>query len=619
MSDITETRHTEDNGDGLVLVRCGVLVLACGYFVMAVLHRPPLAAMLDGFLLSHQQRGACLRSLLLWSLVTAFLLAGALRLARRRGSTTTLGGLVAALWPLTLLPVAWYVFDVKAWVVSPVLLYAVASVSCAACVLITRWPPAKPKLALPAALKRRGPGAALAVAIIAYVVYVSVHTIVNHHSLGTAAYDLGLQENALWNTLHGDLLFSSPMDSHYLGVHASFILLLIAPLYGLAPMTETLLVLQALVLGLAALPLYLFARDVLSNELQALLLGVLWLSHPAVGGANFYDFHPIAFAPVILFTAALFWWREKQLGFWLSIALLLTVKEEMAIVVVLLGIAALMSGRRRQGVLLIAVGGLAYVVLQHLVIPHFAGGAHSYTWYYTDLIPSGEGPRGLLTTVLLNPVYTLEFALTQPKVLFFFQLFAPLAFLPFLTARGIVLTSYGLAATLLASRAPLHQIGFQYALSLLALGFIGALLALYPMSAGRRRAALAAAAMLAVVTCFHYGMIWPRHNFTGGFHTIDFDYSEADRARYRELRRLVEKIPDGAAVLASENLVPHVARRHTVETTRYVRRRPPRVWDAILVHNDSSVGDLRNIPSIGNAGKYDVEATDHFVLMLRRR
>lgn len=133
----------------------------------------------------------------------------------------------------------------------------------------------------------------------------------------------------------------------------------------------------------------------------------------------------------------------------------------MAIVVVLLGIVALLERDRRRGAILVAIGPAAYVVLQQMVIPHFAGGAHSYAWYYAEMIPRGEGPAGLLTTILVNPVHTLKVALTQPRILFVLQLFAPLALLPLCTARGAVLVSYGLASTLLASRPPLHQIGFQ--------------------------------------------------------------------------------------------------------------------------------------------------------------
>ncbi len=464
-------------------------------------------------------------------------------------------------------------------------------------------------------MEKAGPWVLLGAAIAAYVIYVSIHTIQHHLSLGTSAFDLGIQENILWNTVHGDILYSSLMGGNYLGIHTSLVLLLVAPIYALAPSTETLLAFQATALGVAALPLYLLARTVLDNSRQGLLVALLWLTHPAVAGANFYDFHPIACAPVFLFTAVYFWWLQRWTPFWISIALLLSVKEELSIIVVLLGIVTLMSGNRRKGFQILAVGVAAYVVLQHLVIPHFAGGAHSYSWYYSEIIPSGEGPRGLVTTVLLNPVFALEFILTQAKALYVFQLFAPLALLPFFTARGAILISYGLAATLLASRPPLHQIGFQYALTLLALGFVGALLALVRFSDDGRRRALIAAVLLAVVTCYHYGMIWPRHHFTGGFSTIDFDYSERDRERYRELKELIEQIPPEDTVLASENLVPHVAQRHIVETTRHVRDRKFPHYDSILVVNDGEAQRLRGTPGLNGLRDHEIAArSERFIL-----
>jgi uncharacterized membrane protein len=583
-----------------------VFALCVGYSVMAVVHRPPLAAMLGGSLLSTAFRSELLLSLGLWSLATAVVLAAGLRWAQRGGRRpAALGELVAGLWPLTLAPLACYAFNIPAWSASPVLLYAVTTACCGYCVLRTEFPD-RHRRSIVRSLEKVGPWVLLGTAIAAYVFYVSIHTIHHHWSLGTSAFDLGIQENILWNTVHGDILYSSLMGGNYLGTHTSLVLILAAPIYALAPATETLLVLQAMVLGLAALPLYLLARKVLENNWQGVLIAMIWLTHPAVAGANFYDFHPIAFSPLFLFTAVHFWWCRRWRPFWISIALLLSVKEELSIIVVLLGIVTLMSGNRRQGLQIAAVGAVAYAVLQHLVIPHFAGGAHSYSWYYTDMIPSGEGPRGLVTTALLNPFFTLKFALTQPKLLYVFQLFAPLALLPFFTARGVVLISYGLAATLLASRPPLHQIGFQYALTLLALGFVGALLALDRCSDGGRRRALTAAVLLTVVTCFHYGMIWPRHNFTGGFSAIDFDYSARDRERYRELMELVGRIPENAAVLAGENLVPHVAQRRIVETTRHVHDRKYPHYDFILVVDDGDAQRLRRAPGLDGLRGYGI-------------
>jgi len=599
-----------------VFVHFGVLALAVGYAVMVAIHRPPLAAMVGGALLPTPFRSQLLQSVALWSLAAATLMAACLHWSRRReGWPTTVGELVAGLWPLTLLPLAWYVFDIEAWSASPVLLYAISTVACAYCVIRTELPSSRDTWSIPPFLKSHAPWILLGAAIAAYVIYVSFHTILNHRSIGTCAFDLGVMESSIWNALHGEFLYSSLTNSHFFGVHTSLVLLLVIPVYALAPATETLLVIQTLVIGLSALPLYLLGRKILDKDWQALLIALLWLTHPALAGANFYDFHPVAFAPLFLFTAIYYWWSQRWVPFWISIGLLLTVKEDLAIVTVLIGVVTLMTGNRRQGVLIVAVGAVAYMFLQHLMIPHFAGGPHSYTWYYTEMIPEGEGPRGLVTTALLNPVFTVGFLLTEARALYVFQLLAPLAFLPFFTARGAVLISYGLAATLLATRPQLHQIGYQYALTLLALAFVGALLALQKMSTDWRRRALAAAVLLGVITCYHYGMIWPRHNFSGGFHTIDFDYTERDRERYRELREMVDLIPEEAAVLASETLVPHVARRNTVDTTRYLRQRKSRQYDFILIHNDDqSIRDLR-----GGLRHYEIVRRNEFFRLFKRR
>ena len=241
-----------------------VLSLCVGYSVMVMVHRPPLAAMLGGNLLSTTMRSELIKSLGFWSMVVAVLMAAGLRWSRRGGRwPTSLGQLVSGLWPLTLVPLAFYAFNFPAWSASPVLLYAVTTAAGAYCVLRTEAPGQRRRWSISPSVESVGPWVVLGAAIAAYVLYVSIHTIHNHWSLGTSAFDLGIQENILWNTVHGDILYSSLMGGNYLGTHTSLVLLLVAPIYALAPSTETLLVLQALILGLAALPLYFLARKVL--------------------------------------------------------------------------------------------------------------------------------------------------------------------------------------------------------------------------------------------------------------------------------------------------------------------------------------------------------------------
>jgi uncharacterized membrane protein len=604
------------------VIHAVVLILAAGYGLALILDRPPLASMIAGTLLDTPNRHALLLSMLVWTLLVAFgftgLLAVTARLRPGEDRTRALARLTSIWWPVTLLPLAAYAFDRDVWPEAPIILYCIALVVCGYCAYWARRPEWLGRLARSAREWTAGPAVLLAAITATYVVYVSLHTIRHHYSLGTSAYDLGIHENFLWNTIHGEFFQSSIEGGSHLGVHTSLVILLIAPLYALAPATETLLVIQAVLIGGAAWPLYETVRRETDSRWSALTVAVLWLAHPGVQGANFYDFHAIAFAPVLLFLTVFMWRSGRWTWFWVCVVLLLTVKEDMGFVVAALGAVLVLDGRARHGAATIAAGAVAYLALQHGVISHFSGGGHSYTWYYQQIIPEGEGPAGALATVVLNPVFALRHALAPGKTLYLLQLLAPLALLPLRTIRGVALLAYPVAASLLASRQPMFTLGFQYALVVLAPAFVGVVLALEGRSSQWRRRALAAAVMLTVITSFHYGMIWPRHNFSGGFRTIDFSFDATDRERFDEVMSCVRRIPPDAEVLASETLVPHVSRRPFVSTIRDISRDPHHPYDAVFVLKDDRSRLLGHVVNQAvRRGLVVVHDGEHCVLMLR--
>jgi uncharacterized membrane protein len=93
---------------------------------------------------------------------------------------------------------------------------------------------------------------ALALLIVGYATGVGWATVVQHRLLETRAYDLGIMENVLWHTCQGRWLESSLEGGNHLGVHTSFVLLVLAPLYCLFPRAETLLLAQAGMFAIAA-------------------------------------------------------------------------------------------------------------------------------------------------------------------------------------------------------------------------------------------------------------------------------------------------------------------------------------------------------------------------------
>ena len=395
------------------------------------------------------------------------------------------------------------------------------------------------------------PTATVAGGAFAYAVYFSIITIQNHYRLGTSGYDLGIENNLVWNAAHanGPLFKSSviggPTSTH-LGLHTTWISYLIAIPYRLLPRPETLLVLQAMLIGGAALPLYAFARRHIGDWL-ACLVGLLFLLYPPLHGSNLYDFHYLPFAPFFLWTTLAL--LEAKRDRWAVVAVVLTLanREDMSALLAVLGVYMVLAGRRpRAGMILAAVGAVYFVIVKMIWMPRLLGGGQAYSDQYQDLIPHGEhGFGGVLKTVFANPAFTIGSLIERDKLSYLLQIMAPLAFFAWRRPIGALCTVPGFFFTLLSTRYPaLVKISFQYTAYWTSFLFIavvenfawlkrGAATAASPAVAAQRRVSLRAWAVAMTVamlaTSYQLGVVFQRNTAWGGF--LKFDVGDHARGQ----------------------------------------------------------------------------------------
>ena len=174
--------------------------------------------------------------------------------------------------------------------------------------------------------------------VIGYVITFSYFTIMKHYAFRTNAWDVGGFAQAFWTTLRFGKVFEYNVEFYltssksFFGIHFSPILYAVLPFYALYPRTETLLIIQTVILALAALPVYLLARDVLNSRLAGLVFAASYLLSPLVQGVNWFDFHLEAFLPLEYLYALYFMRKNKYLLYAAFIALTLVTLEQMAIV-----------------------------------------------------------------------------------------------------------------------------------------------------------------------------------------------------------------------------------------------------------------------------------------------
>jgi len=418
-----------------------------------------------------------------------------------------------------------------------------------------------------------------------YAIYFSYFTIQNHWNLRTSAYDLAIEDNVVYNAMYGEMLKASPMfgpTGIHLGHHATFFAFLLAPFYALSPQAETLLIIQAIIIGAAVIPLFLFARSRL-GPWYAAIIAVLYVLYAPVHGANLYDFHypplGIGFVFWTVYLVDIKRYRWAALAIFLS----LSVREDIALQIFVVGAYFVLSNRRPKAGLIIAAVGIGYFLIMKMgVMPAVRGGKESFAWYYKDLIPPGgpKGFSGILATIGGNPGYTLTRLLQNEKILYILQIMTPFAFLPWRRGIGFVFCLPGLLMTLLAHREASYQISFQYTAHWSIGMFLAVIIILTMMNRpawpqddrGRIRVAswMWAIVIVMLATSYQHGAVLQQNTARGGFMAFKFKRTDRDVKRYEALWSLIDKMPEDAKVASTERLLPHMSNRRDAYTIRTV-------------------------------------------------
>jgi uncharacterized membrane protein len=399
---------------------------------------------------------------------------------------------------------------------------------------------------------------ALAALALAYVI---VMTLAQFHKLDSfeMGFDLAIREQVVWNTIHGRWLATSALATTPTDLGRDLIVLdvLLALPYKLLPDTRTLLVLQTLAIAVGVVPLYALAKRHLSPQ-AGLAFGAAYLAYKPLHFLNLYEFQLRAFALAPILGMFYFLDSGKLRGFLVCALLALCTRSDVALVVAMFGVYALIRRKpKRFAVSALLLGAVWFATAILVVVPRFNGGAqfHYFEWY--DNL--GHTPAEALHTVLTDPLTVMDTVVSEPKLLLLGSVYGLLAFLPLLRPDVLVVALPTLAMCLLSDRPMLSSIRKQYPAVLYPLAFAGAILAvetILRIPAFERRRRVALPALLALVVGLNVGAQWLSPPTTWRF------LSQWTRPSFAPaVDRLLEKIPPEAAVAVSSRVAPNLAQR----------------------------------------------------------
>jgi len=402
---------------------------------------------------------------------------------------------------------------------------------------------------LPAAILCR---ALLVLAVAGFVATFTWQTWTAHARFGTYGFDLGIFDQGTWllSQLHNP--FVTIRGLNLFGDHASYILVLVAPLYWLWSDPRLLLLLQVLGLAAPAVALYVVAGRRFGNPAAGLAVAVAYLAYPAMQWAATWQFHPETLAAGFLAGAVVAADARRDRLLAVCVALALLCKEDVGLVVAGFGVMLWLNGDARRGKRL-AVAGLGwFLITTFALIPLVdrAGSPHFALNY-------GIRDDSLVTALVSIPklgAQAFSFALTNNGLRYLLLIFVPLALLPLASWRSLAPVAAPIALNLAATHPYQHEIRYHY-LAVSSLFLVLAAAAGIAALSARRRSRLGALCLVllltAGVTDYLYGPApWSKTPSLG-------TKPAAAAARYEALARVV----DGAGVSAQFHLISHLAER----------------------------------------------------------
>jgi uncharacterized membrane protein len=481
-----------------------------------------------------------------------------------------------------------------------------------------------------------------------YIAFFGILTVQQHNAFQTTAFDLGNVDQAVWNTRHGRPFAMTNIEglTNRLGTHVEPILLPVSLLYFVWSDPRALLLLQTVVIALGAWPVYLLARRAMGNaqyptpntqhEPQPaqyafrlasyalpLVFALAYLLFPALQSANVFDFHAVALAPTFFLFAFYFVETERWGAYALFALLTMSCKEDMPLLVAMLGLYALVVRRCwRVGLATLTVAMVWFLAAVGWIMPHFdTRGVSPLANRYAYL---GDSPLEMVVTLVTRPSVVLEQLRAAGAFGYVANLLAPVAFLSLFAPQVLVLGLPSLLINLLSTEGTMHQLeGFHYGATLVPAVVVsaayGAAWLNRRLSRFRLLPLLLAAVVLAATLLYHWG-----HGYTPL--AADFRGSWPEVTDHHRLgEEIARSIPTGASLAALPRPNPHASQRqqlYMIDRVENGRLAP--LDDAEYVWLDVTDGwplhpnDLKAGVDSLLAGDYGVERAADGWLLLRR-
>ncbi len=395
---------------------------------------------------------------------------------------------------------------------------------------------------------------AVAIGVMLYAIIFS-YLLLYRLSIFQLEFDLAIFNQAFWTTTHTGGIFENSIEgrSHF-GTHFSPILIILLPFYYLVSGPVTLLVAQSVLLSLGAVPIYLCARKLIDEKVGC-IIAFIYLLYPALHGITLYDFHEVAFLPVLLGFALYFLLTGKRNICLVFCLLCMCIKEDVSLIVIMIGLIGLIMNRtidykkNWQYIVLIILPIILLFFWFVVIKPAFCFGdvnaGSQFLDQYSDLSANFSDNNNYRWSYLI-------------------MIFAPLLCLPFAAPLIFSISIPSFMEILFSPISYYYSINYQYSALIIPVLFMAVIKVFQKLQNGtliRKKIVMPLLVLTLISTIICTSLFSPA---LIPLKLINAGYQDTISGHNSNVIELTDVIPENASVSTQLNLLPFVSERKTL-------------------------------------------------------
>lgn len=430
-----------------------------------------------------------------------------------------------------------------------------------------------------------------AIGLFCYFVLLACLDIARFYGLKSNIADIGVFDQTFWLMLHHGHPFAT--TSHFYSILYAF-----APFYALAPYPETLQIINAALLTIAAIPIYLTARHWQVSPWLALAWAGAYMFNPFTLNAGVWDLREVAVATPIIGFALYAIARHHKIWLVILLSLLLLCKEHYGLNVAGFGLLWVILYREwRFGLTISAIGLLAVPVTLLVVMPYL----NEHPFMDTSFNLPQAHFNWIMHIGSQSGQFLVITALTA--LLYMAMLLAPFWLLPLYAFIWILPAGGDLAINALSSSGYIRSVFACHSAPIIPVMAIAAMRAGLALSRKRPATKFSEITLLVLISSMAFGYANAPAPLPGAQNIWEIDLHDLPNPNREDIQRLRDMFPPEKKVCAQSNIGGFFSGRPDIHFFPFHLNR----CDTVILHPAypfSRLRDLFDAPYLLSAPDY---------------